>query len=113
MSRWISTLTGGNGIILIAGLLVTPKSTTAASIIDHIRQHNQTGDTSQRLRIRLNTCFGETNPVVTQREIGVHYVDYAQAARGDDAHRPTIVFLHEILNASAAQAALSWVPLAT
>ena len=55
----------------------------------------------------IEYVFGETNRfVVTQREIGVHYVDYAQAARETMRIAPTIVFLHEILNASAAQAAL-------
>jgi twitching motility protein PilT len=92
---------------LITGPTRHAKSTTAASIIDHIRQHNQTGGHLATIEDPIEYVFGETNRfVVTQREIGVHYVDYAQAARETMRIAPTIVFLHEILNASAAQAAL-------
>lgn len=107
MSRWINTLTGGNGIILITGPTRHAKSTTAASIIDYVRQHNATGGHLATIEDPIEYVFAETdNFVVTQREVGVHYVDYAQAARETMRIAPTIVFLHEVLNASAAQAAL-------
>ncbi len=93
------------GLVLVTGVTGSGKSTTIASIIDHINK-------SQKARIitledPIEYIFRSEQSLISQRELGKHLTDFPNGLRSALRENPDIIYVGEIRDATTAQLALT------
>ena len=93
------------GLVLVTGVTGSGKSTTIASIIDHINK-------SRKARIitledPIEYVFSSEQSLISQRELGKHLSDFPNGLRSALRENPDIIYVGEIRDATTAQLALT------
>lgn len=93
------------GLILVTGTTGSGKSTSLAAMIDHINQHT----TSHIITIEdpVEFLHKDKKSIVTQREIGVDTLSYANALRAALRQDPDVLLVGEIRDLETMQIALT------
>ena len=93
-----------SGLILICGSPGSGKTTTAATMLDHInknyKRHIITLEDPVEYRMKSNQC------IISQRDIYNDVVDYETAIASSLRERPNIIFVGELRGQTAIEAAL-------
>src|SRR5438046_6463058 len=92
------------GMILVAGITGSGKSSTMAAILNHINQTNQKHVVT--LENPIEFLHRDINSSVTQREIGVDTDDYRRGLRAALRQDPDVVLIGEIRDAPIVDTAL-------
>jgi twitching motility protein PilT len=92
------------GLILVTGATGSGKTTTLATIIDHInktrRQHIVTVEDP------IEILHEDQNCIVNQREVGIDTMDFLQALRRALRQDPDVILIGELRDAETAETAL-------
>ena len=92
------------GLILVAGVTGSGKSTTLASMINHI---NETRDVNiVTLEDPIEYAFKPVRAIVSQRELNVDVSDYHEALKAIVRQDPDVIFIGEMRDRFTMQAAL-------
>ncbi len=93
------------GLVLITGMAGSGKSTTIASMIEHIntnyRKHILT------IEEPIEFTFEEKKSIINQREVGKDVFSYDDALRQSVVHSPDVIYVTNIRDRSTCYAALS------
>ncbi len=93
------------GLILMTGSIGSGKSTTIASMIEHINQHRKKHILTIEEPIEI--IFEYKLSVISQREIGFDTISYAHALRHSVYQSPDIIFIGTIRDSQTMATALS------
>jgi twitching motility protein PilT len=94
-----------SGLVLITGATGSGKSTTVASILEHI---NQTAATHiVTLEDPIEYLFDEQQAVINQREIGMDTRTFSEGLRNALRQNPDVLFLSDIRDRETMDAALT------
>ncbi|MFA5271390.1 MAG: PilT/PilU family type 4a pilus ATPase [Candidatus Omnitrophota bacterium] len=93
------------GLILLTGITGSGKSTTIASMIEHINQNFKRHILT--IEEPVEFTFGDKKSIVNQREIGTDVGTYADALRQFTVHSPDVIFIGNIRDAETCHAALT------
>jgi twitching motility protein PilT len=92
------------GLILVTGATGSGKTTTLATIIDHInktrRQHIVTVEDP------IEILHEDQNCIINQREVGIDTMDFLQALRRALRQDPDVILIGELRDAETAETAL-------
>lgn len=93
------------GLILVTGTTGSGKSTCLAAMIDHINQHT----TSHVITIEdpIEYLHRDKQSIITQRELGVDTLSYANALRAALRQDPDVLLVGEIRDQETMQIALT------
>ena len=93
------------GLILVTGTTGSGKSTCLAAMIDHINQHT----TSHVITIEdpIEFLHKDKKSIITQRELGVDTLSYANALRAALRQDPDVLLVGEIRDLETMQIALT------
>lgn len=93
------------GLILITGITGCGKTTTQASIIDHINTHR----TSHIITIEdpIEYLHKDKKSIICQREIGIDTVSFADALRSSLRQDPDVILVGEMRDRETVEIALS------
>ncbi|HSQ42217.1 MAG TPA: PilT/PilU family type 4a pilus ATPase, partial [Fibrobacteraceae bacterium] len=93
------------GLILVTGTTGSGKSTCLAAMIDHINQHT----TKHVITIEdpIEFLHKDKNSIITQRELGVDTLSYANALRAALRQDPDVLLVGEIRDLETMQIALT------
>lgn len=101
---WSKLLTVQHGLILVCGHTGAGKSTTIASYLNILNQKNALHILT--LEDPIEYIFPEASALVSQRELGSDFPDFATALKSALRERPDILFLGEIRDAESMYTAL-------
>ncbi len=93
-----------NGLILITGPTGSGKTTTMASIVDFINSNRRVNIIT--IEDPIEVLHPDKLAIVSQREIGVDTVDFAQALRRVLRQDPDVILIGEMRDRETADAAL-------
>jgi len=94
----------GEGLVLVAGVTSSGKSTTIAAMIEHI---NQTcADHIVTVEDPIEYLFTPKKALINQREIGINVKDFPTALRALVREDPDVVLIGEMRDAETFRAAL-------
>jgi twitching motility protein PilT len=93
------------GIVLMTGTMGSGKSTTIASLIEHININSNRHIFT--LEEPIEYTFQDKNCVVNQRELGKDVASYAAALRSFTLQSPDVIYIGNIRDAETMQAALT------
>ena len=93
------------GLILICGATGTGKSTTLASMIEHINKQQRKHIIT--LEEPIEFLFNDKNSLIHQRELGNHFSNFAQAVKTALREDPDILMIGEIRDTETMRAALN------
>ena len=99
----ILALAKGTGLVLIAGPTGGGKSTTMASILDYLSQTQSLGQT---VTIEEPIEYMHTNPLITQREVGVTVSGFFEGVHEAMRQFPKNIVIGEIRHPDTAEAAV-------
>ncbi len=93
------------GLILVTGITGSGKTTTQASIIDHINMHR----TSHIITIEdpIEYLHKDKKSIICQREIGIDTVSFSDALRSSLRQDPDVILVGEMRDQETVQIALS------
>jgi twitching motility protein PilT len=94
------------GLVLVTGPTASGKSTTIASLIEHL---NQMGPARHVVTIEdpIEFVFEPRRAVIEQREVGVDTKSYARGLRGALRQMPHVIFVGEMRDLTSMSMALS------
>ena len=90
-----------NGIVLVTGSVGSGKSTTLASLIDHINEERT--DHIITLEDPIEYVFESKNCHVNQREVHTHTESFAAALRGSLREDPDVILVGELRDLETVQ----------
>ena len=93
-----------NGIILITGVAGSGKSTTIASVLEHINSTKQKHIVT--IEDPIEYVYGNKKSIFTQRQVGIDTKDYHSALKYTLRQDPDIILIGEIRDAETIQSAL-------
>jgi twitching motility protein PilT len=93
------------GIVLVAGSTGSGKSTTLASMIEHINAHSKKHIIT--LEDPIEYVFEDNQSIVEQREIGLDTLSFVHALRNVLRQDPDVIMVGEMRDAVSFQAAMS------
>jgi len=93
------------GIILLTGITGSGKSTTIASMINHINNHS--GRHILTIEEPIEFTFKDEMSVINQREIGSDVESYQDALKQFALHSPDVIYIGNIRDAETCYAALT------
>ncbi|MBD3264131.1 MAG: PilT/PilU family type 4a pilus ATPase [Candidatus Omnitrophica bacterium] len=93
------------GMVLLTGITGSGKSTTIASMIQHI--NNNFGYHILTIEEPIESTFKDNLSVINQREIGNDVLSYEDALKQATLHSPDVIYIGNIRDASTCHAALS------
>jgi twitching motility protein PilT len=93
------------GLVLVTGPTGSGKTTTLASMIDHINRTQAVHVVS--IEDPIEILHADKMSIINQREIGTDTVDYAQAMRRVLRQDPDVILIGEMRDAETVGAALS------
>jgi len=93
------------GLVLLTGCTGSGKSTTIASMIEHINQHCH----KHILTIEepIEVIFKDKNSIINQRELGIDVVSYANALRAFTLQSPDVIYIGNIRDYETMSSALT------
>ncbi len=93
------------GLILVTGITGSGKSTTLASMIDHINNHR----TCNIITIEdpIEFLYRDRKCIINQRELGVDTMSYAEALRGALRQDPDVIMVGEMRDLETMEIALT------
>jgi twitching motility protein PilU len=94
------------GLVLVVGGTGSGKSTTLAALIDH-RNRSETGHIVT-IEDPIEYMHPHKQCVVTQREVGVDTLSYAEALKNTLRQAPDLILIGEIRDAETMEAAMSF-----
>jgi len=94
----------GQGLVLVVGPTGCGKSTTIASMIDHINQTRSCHIIS--IEDPIEYLFKDGKAIISQRAIGIDVKDFDQALRYLMRQDPDVVFIGEMRDAETVQAGI-------
>ena len=92
------------GLVLVTGATGSGKTTTLASMIDHINHTRH--EHIVTIEDPIEILHGDHNCIVNQREVGLDTADFAQALRRVLRQDPDTILIGELRDAETAQTAL-------
>jgi twitching motility protein PilT len=92
------------GIIIVCGVTGCGKSTTQAAMIDHINEHQAVNIIS--IEDPIEYTFAPKKAIVSQRELGLDVLTFADALRGAVRQDPDVIFIGEMRDRETLLAAL-------
>ncbi|MFV1958226.1 MAG: type IV pilus twitching motility protein PilT [Planctomycetota bacterium] len=93
------------GLVLVTGIAGSGKSTTLASMIDHINRSTQRHIVT--IEDPIEFVFRDDKSAITQREIGIDTADYHTALKAVVRQTPDVILVGEMRDLETVQAALS------
>lgn len=93
------------GLILVTGVTGSGKSTTLASIVDHINQHRSAHVIS--IEDPIEFLHKDRYCIINQREIGFDAIDFSEALRGALRQDPDIIMVGEMRDLETIETALT------
>ncbi|MDP2924167.1 MAG: PilT/PilU family type 4a pilus ATPase [Candidatus Omnitrophota bacterium] len=93
------------GMILLTGITGSGKSTTIASMIEHINKNF--GRHILTVEEPIEFTFEDKKSIINQREIGVDVASYRDALRQFTVHSPDVIYIGTIRDAETCHAALT------
>ena len=93
------------GLVLVTGPTGSGKTTTIASMLDHINQTRACNIVT--IEDPIEVLHSDKKAIVSQREIGSDTTDFAQAMRRALRQDPDVIFVGEIRDAETVWAAMS------
>ncbi len=93
------------GLILVTGTTGSGKSTSLASMVDHINEH--TSSNIITIEDPIEFLFKDKKSIISQREIGGDTGNFANALRAAFRQDPDVILLGEIRDAETMSIALS------
>lgn len=104
-SQVMNLLNRDKGLILVTGPTGSGKSTTLASMIEHVNQNQRKHVITIEDPIEFN--FISKSCLVHQREVGTHTVSFPRAIKSSLREDPDIVLIGEMRDPETMQAALT------
>jgi twitching motility protein PilT len=92
------------GLVLVTGATGSGKTTTLASIIDHINRTRQQHIVT--IEDPIEILHSDRSCIVNQREVGLDTSDFTQALRRALRQDPDVILIGELRDAETAQTAL-------
>jgi twitching motility protein PilT len=92
------------GLVLVTGATGSGKTTTLASMLDHINRTRQQHIVT--IEDPIEILHPDRNCIVSQREVGLDTADFAQALRRVLRQDPDTILIGELRDAETAQTAL-------
>src|SRR2546421_1480029 len=92
------------GLVLVTGATGSGKTTTLASMIDHINRSRQQHIVT--IEDPIEILHSDPSCIVNQREIGLDTTDFTQALRRALRQDPDVILIGELRDAETAQTAL-------
>src|SRR6266498_1665397 len=92
------------GLVLVTGATGSGKTTTLASMIDHINRSRQQHIVT--IEDPIEILHSDRSCIVNQREVGLDTSDFAQALRRALRQDPDVILIGELRDAETAQTAL-------
>lgn len=92
------------GIVLLAGVTGSGKSTTIASMIDHINANKSVHILT--LEDPIEFIFQDKKAMINQREVGIDVLDFKTGLRALVRENPDVVLIGEMRDAETFEAAL-------
>lgn len=93
------------GLVLLTGTTGSGKSTTIATMIDHI--NNNFGSHILTIEEPIEFTFSDKKSVINQREIGKDVFSYQEALKQFALHSPDVIFIGNIRDSETCHAALT------
>ncbi len=94
-----------NGLVLVTGMAGSGKSTTLASIVDHVNRSRSRHVIT--LEDPIEYRYPGRQALIHQREIGVHVTDFASGLRAALRESPDLILLGEMRDRETIAAALT------
>lgn len=93
------------GMVLVTGIAGSGKSTTLATMIDHMNQ--QTSRHVVTIEDPIEFVFRDAKAAITQREVNIDTPDFQSALRAAMRQTPDVILVGEMRDAETVSAALS------
>ena len=93
-----------NGLILVSGVTGSGKSSTLASMLEHVNKHR--GMHIITIEDPIEFTFQPKKSIISQREIGIDIPDYAEALRYVVRQDPDTIFIGEMRDRETMLAAI-------
>ena len=104
-SIWREVVDAQQGLVIVTGVTGSGKSTTIASILQHINRHR--GSRIITLEDPIEYVLESEKSLVSQRELGRHLASFAEGLRSALREHPDVIFVGEIRDHETASLALS------
>jgi len=104
-SIWREIVDAQAGLVIVTGVTGSGKSTTIASILQHINRHR--GSRIITLEDPIEYVLESEKSLVSQRELGRHLESFADGLRSALREDPDVIFVGEIRDHETASLALS------
>ncbi|GHB99595.1 type IV pilus twitching motility protein PilT [Cerasicoccus arenae] len=102
---WEDLVSLKQGLVLISGITGSGKSTTIASILNHINETRP--DRIITLEDPIEYLYESKAAMISQREVGVHVESFARGLRSALREDPDMIFVGEIRDVETAALAIS------
>ena len=93
------------GLVLVTGIAGSGKSTTLASMIDHVNSHSSRHVVT--IEDPIEYVFRDNRSAITQREIGIDTPDYHTALKSVVRQTPDVILVGEMRDLETVSAALT------
>ena len=93
------------GLILVTGMTGSGKSTTVASFLDWINSQQQVHVVT--IEEPIEYVHENRHSIISQRDVGVDVLTFADAVRGALRHDPDVIFIGEMRDQATIRAAIS------
>jgi twitching motility protein PilT len=93
------------GLILVTGMTGSGKSTTVASFLDWVNEHNHVHVVT--IEEPVEYVHINRKAIISQRDVGVDVPTFADAVRGALRHDPDVIFIGEMRDQDTIRAAIN------
>jgi len=102
---WPELVQSSRGLVLVTGITGSGKSTTIASLLQHINHHRPVR--IMTLEDPIEYVFKSERAVISQREVGTHCASFASGMRSVLRENPDIIYVGEIRDPETVALALT------